>query len=186
MNTIHLEPSQVPVYLKAGYTGKTFRARVCEIVTIPAEAGLWSGGSRETYQAIELATGRAVPASDDMSSPFSDNRKECTIALRSGFAVVASVMFQGKDLGLTFYVHPDDATKLLPASTDELTDTEKKVLAVIRGLKSSYRAEQFNRLGIQGAELEAIKASLAKRDYLNKAGAITVKGRNASSGVNPY
>ena len=95
-------------------------------------------------------------------------------------------MFQGKDLGLMFYVHPDDAIKILPASTDELTDTEKKVLAVIRGLKSSYRADQFNRIGIKSPELEAIKASLAKRDYLNKAGAITVKGRNASSGVNPY
>lgn len=186
MQMIHLEPSQVPAHLKAGYTGKTFRARVCESLTISAEAGLWSGGSRETYQAIELATGRAVPASDDMSAPWSDSRKERTITLRSGFAVVASIMFKGKDLGLTFYVHPDDAIKLLPASTEELTETEKKVLAVIRGLKSAYRADQFNRLGIKAAELEAIKASLTKRDYLNKVGAITVKGRNASNGIYPY
>jgi hypothetical protein len=186
METIYLEPSQVPNHLKGGYSGKMFRARVCESVTIPADAGLWSSGSRDTYQAIELATGRAVEASDNMSAPWSSERKERTIALRSGYAVVEAITFQGKDLGLVFYVHPDDANKLLPASDDEVTPTERKVLAIIGGLKSSYRKEYFDRAGIKEPELEAIKSNLINRGYLTKVGAITPKGRNARGNVQPY
>ena len=186
MQTVYLEPSQVPAHLKGGYSGKTFRAQVCESVTIPAQSGTWSGGSRDTYQAIELATGRAAVASDNVSAPWDKERKDVTIALRSGFAVVKFTMFQGKDLGLTFFVHPDDAVKLLPASDDEVTPTERKVLAIIGGIKSGYRADYYRRAGITDGELEAIKAELCKRGYLNKAGAITTKGRNARGNEQPY
>ena len=186
MQTIFLEPSQVPAHLKAGYNGKTFRAVVTDSLTIPSQAGTWSGGSRETYSAIELATGKAVSASDNASAPWSETRADKTVTLRSGFAVVKSIMFQGKDLGLTFYVHPDDAVKLLPPSDDEITPTERKALAIIGKLKSSYRKEYFNRAGIKETELEAIKAGLIKRGYLTKIGAITPKGRNASRDESPY
>lgn len=180
MQTIYLEPSQVPAHLKGGYTGKTFRAEVTETVTIPAEAGLWSGGSRETYQAIELATGRSIAASDNVSAPWDKERKDQRIALRSGFAVVKSTMFCGKDLGLTFFVHPADAVKLLPPTDDEITPTERKVLGIIHCYKSSYRAEYYRRAGIKSAEVEAIKTGLYKRGYLTKSGAITPKGSNAT------
>lgn len=186
MQTIYLEPSQVPAHLKGGYTGKMFRAEVTETVTIPAQSGTWSGGSRETYQAIELATGKSIAASDNVSAPWDNTRSDRTIALRSGFAIVKSTMFCGKDLGLTFFVHPSDAVQLLPASDDEITPTERKVLAIIGGLKSGYRADYYRRAGIKDAELEAIKASLINRGYLNKAGAITTKGRNARGNEQPY
>jgi len=183
---IYLEPAQVPAHLKAGYNGKTFRAQVTESVVIPADAGLWSSGSRDTYKAIELATGRAADASDNYSAPWNDARADRTVKLRSGFAVVKSVMFQGKDFGLTFYVHPDDANKLLPPSGEEVTPTERKVLAIIGGLKSGYRKEYFERANIKAAELEAIKSGLMKRGYLTLSGAITPKGRNARGDATPY
>ena len=186
MQTIYLEPNQVPAHLKRGYTGKTFRAEVTERVTVPSYAGLWSSGSRDTYEAIELATGRAVPASDNMSAPWDKTRADRQIELKSGLAVVKHTMFQGKDLGLTYFVHPSDAVALLPPTDDEVTPTERKVLAIIGGIKSGYRADYFRKAGISDAELEAIKVSLIKRDYLNKAGAITTKGRNARGDERPY
>jgi hypothetical protein len=186
MQTIYLEPSQVPAHLKAGYNGKTFRAVVTDSLTIPSQAGTWSGGSRDTYQAIDLSTGRAINASDNMSAPWSDTRTDKTVTLRSGFAVVKHTLFSGRDLGLTFYIHPDNAAQLLPPSDDEITPTERKVLAIIGKLKSSYRKEYFNRAGIKEPELEAIKASLIKRGYLTKIGAITPKGRNARGNETPY
>lgn len=185
MNTVHLEPNQVPNHLKRNYTGKAFKAEIVESVTIPAEAGLWYDGCRDTYSAIELATGNAIAASDNVSAPW-DDRKSQKIALTSGFAIVRHSIFAGKDMGLTFYVHPSDAVALLPANNSDLNDTEKRFLAIVRGIKSSYRADYYRRMNLSQAEVETIKASLISRDYLNKAGAITVKGRNACENVNPY
>ena len=47
MQTIHLEPSQVPAALRGAYDGRKFKAVVCESVEIPVTAGLWDGGSRD-------------------------------------------------------------------------------------------------------------------------------------------
>ena len=95
-------------------------------------------------------------------------------------------MFCGKDLGLTFYLLPTDAAPLLPPPSEELTETELVILAIIRGLKSGYRAEEYRRKGISEGELEAYKAGLIKRGYLNAAGAITTKGKNAAGDRRPY
>jgi len=184
---MHLEPKQVPAYLKGGYLGQKFKAEPAESVFIPADAGLWSGGSRNTYSAIELATGRAAAVSDNISSPWSVERQNRIVPLRAGFAIVKHSIFRGKDFGLTFFVHPSDITKLLPEpASDDLSATELKALAIVRGLKSSYRAEYYSRAGISAGEVEAIKAKLCKLGYLNKAGAITVAGRNRAEGVNYY
>jgi hypothetical protein len=184
---MHLEPNQVPAHLKSGYNGKRFQAEPAESVTIPSYAGLWDGGSRTTYSAIELATGRTVPVSDNMSAPWSDKRQDVTVPLKSGFAIVKHSIFCGKDMGLTFLVHPSDIVKLIPEQPkDDLSATELKVLAIIRGLKSSYRANQYARQGISEGEVEAIKGKLTRLGYTNKAGAITVAGRNRSEGVRPY
>lgn len=185
MTTIYLDPAQVPAHLKAGYTGKKFQAELVEAVTVPADSGLWSGGSRDTYFALDLSNGQRGLVSDIFSAPW-DNRQDKKIPLKSGFAVVKHKTFQGTDLGLTFYMLPTDAAPLLPPPAEELTETELTVLAIIRGLKSGYRADQYQRKGISPAEVEAIKARLIKGEYLNKAGAITPKGRNAAGDRRPY
>ena len=184
---MHLEPAQVPHYLKQGYTGKRFQAEPDETVTIPSHAGLWDGGSRNTYSAIELATGRAAAVSDNMSAPWNADRQDKVIPLKSGFAIVKHVIFCGTDLGLTFYVYPSDISKLIPEQkTDDLSPIELKVLAIIRGLKSGYRADEFRRQGISVGEVEAIKAKLTRLDYLNKAGAITISGTNRAGDTRTY
>jgi hypothetical protein len=182
----------VPAAMRGSYTGTKFKAEVAESVTVPADAGLWDGGSRETYRAIELATGRDVPLIDHNASPW-DNRKSITFKLEPGFAVVRHSMFCGKDMGLTFYVHASNAAALLPAPV-ELTPVQRLVLTATSSLKSSYGGrdryqmaqDEYSCKQVLGdlpypsrEEWDRTKAQLIDRGFLNKAGAITVAGRNA-------
>jgi len=138
--TIHLDPAQIPAHLKRRYSGKAFKAKITESITIPSYAGNWSGGSRDTYELIDLATGEAVAASDNVSAPW-DKREDRTIKLREGFAVVEHSIFCGKDMGLTFYLLPANAAALLPAPSAELTPYQKTVLEATGSLKSSYNGK---------------------------------------------
>ena len=184
---LHLEKHQVPEALRRGYNGTKFRAEACEQVYIPSDAGLWSGGSRTLYSAIELTSGREVRLPDQELAPWDKERSEKRIPLKPGFAIVRHQMFCGKDMGLTFFVHPEDVAKLLPPSNAaELTDLERKFLAVIAGIKSSYRPDYWQRMGLKKDQVEELKTKLAGLGLLNKMGAITPAGRNACSDIRPY
>jgi hypothetical protein len=195
-NAIHLEVNAVPALLRGNYTGKMFKACVVTEVTVPAEAGLWSGGSRDTYRLVEMATGREIPASDNMSAPWNRGRVDRKIVLEPGYVVIEHTIFCGKDLGLTFYVHPDNAAKLLPAPAAPLDRVEKMVLSATCGLKSSYMGKdryemtrdnaRWSKDGLEQfpsrADWDRAKTSLIAKGLLNKAGAVTVAGRNAEGG----
>jgi len=186
---IYLEPDKVPAHLRQGYSGKKFKAVIVTDMTIPADAGLWSGGTRSTYSAIVLDTGRAATVSDNMSAPWDGTRKDQHIALKPGFAIVEHSIFCGKDMGLTFYVHPDNAAKLLPAPADTLNPHEAIVLDATCSYKSSYngqdrydmaRGDSRTRESFPSREQwQTAKDSLISKGLLNKAGAVTPKGRNA-------
>jgi hypothetical protein len=195
MTAIYLEPNKIPHHLRSGYNGKKFKAVVTTELTIPSHAGIWDGGSRDTYQLIHLETGKAVQASDNMSAPWNPARRDQHIKLEPGFAVVEHSQFCGKDMGLTFYVHPDNAAKLLPAPAAELTLHETIVLAATVSYKSSYngrdrydmakttwnypwRASELKKPFPTRDEWDAAKAALAAKGLLNKAGAVTPAGRN--------
>jgi hypothetical protein len=198
-DAIYLEPSMVPDALRAGYSGKKFKVRVVSEVTIPSYAGNWDGGSRDAYRLVELESGRDVAASDNVSAPW-DKRSDRRIVLRPGFAVVEHSIFCGKDMGLTFYVHPDNAAKLLPAPAAELSPYEKTVLEATIGKKSSYGGQDrydmaksdcayssyWKAYGLSEgvpfptrAQWQEAKDSLIAKGLLNKAGAVTTAGRNA-------
>jgi hypothetical protein len=184
----------VPAQLRGAYTGKQFKAIVCTEMTIPADAGLWAGGSRDRYSAIDFASGRQVSFPGQQAAPWDDSRRERHIKLEPSFAVVEHTIFQGKDLGLTFYLHPDNATKLLPPS-HELSECEKLVLLYTATRKSSYMGKDRYAMAIDDArygygenrnrrtptreQWDAAKQSLIGKTLLNKAGAITPAGRNA-------
>jgi len=184
---LHLEKNQVPAFLRGSYSGQMFKAKPCEEMTINPDAGLWSGGSRDIFSAIELSTGRSLPLPNQADAPWSESRTERKITLRPNFAIVRHSVFQGKDLGLTFYVHPDDVARLIPSSAaSDLSETEIKVLAILRGVKSSYRPDYYSRAGIKPAQVEGIKARLLSLGLVDKRGAITVAGKTACANVNPY
>lgn len=188
---IYLDPKQVPSQLTSGYSGRKFKAVVCETVTIPSDAGLWDGGSREKYHVVRLADGAALPAAEHNAAPWDNGRRDRTVNLESGVCVVKHSVFCGKDMGLTFYVHPSDATAMLPAPAADMTETEKLVLQATRSFKSSYGGRDRYQMATDGlrydgkpyptrAQWDEAKAELVTRGYLNKAGAITTAGRNAS------
>lgn len=184
MSTIYLEPSQVPVHLRGAYTGQKFKAEVTTKVSIPPTAGLWSGGSRDEYALIRLADGRSLDAAPHDAAPWSEMRKRREYELQPGFAVKRHTIFEGRDLGLTFYVHPSDAAAMLPAPVD-LTDIEWNVLDIIGSFKSAYREEERGRRGLRVADYDAAKNRLILRGFLTKIGAITPAGRNARSAGKP-
>jgi hypothetical protein len=177
---MYLEKNQVPDHLRRGYSGTRFKAEPVESVTIPAQAGVWDHGTRDVYSAIELNTGRSVPMPNQSSAPWDKDRQDRKIELKQGFAVVKHSMFCGNDMGLTFFVHPADVAALIPHQTnDDLSDTDKIILAIIRSRKSAYRNDEYRRKGLKLADVETVKARLTEQGYLLKNGAITVKGKNA-------
>jgi hypothetical protein len=189
---IYLDAKMIPAHLRGSYNGNKFKAYVCTEMTIPSDAGLWSGGSRDTYSAINFSTGEIVPFPGQQSAPWDSSRADRKVTLEPGFAVVEHTIFSGKDLGLTFYLHPDNATKLLPPATD-LGEHEAIVLDATASLKSSYNGKdryemkredwsyswRNNPPFMSREQWEEAKASLISKGLLNKAGAITVNGRNA-------
>lgn len=111
---IYLEPKQVPASLRGSYSGKQFKAYVTESMTVPSTAGLWDGGSRDKFYAVRLADGAQVAMPGQDLSPWG-NRQDQKVTLQSGIAIVEHSIFAGKDMGLTFYLHPLDAAPMLPA-----------------------------------------------------------------------
>lgn len=194
-DTIYLDSNQVPAAIRGNYTGKQFRAIVTDSVFIPADAGLWSGGSRTTYRAINLESGGTRAVSDNVSAPWSESRADQRIALRDGLAIVSHVYFCGKDLGLTIYVNPTNAAALLPAPV-EMAPLLRLVLKYTKERKASYNGrDRFDmliddlrygadKMGLDfiptRAQWDAAKADLIGDGYLTKAGAITTKGKNAA------
>lgn len=195
MPTIHLDRNMVPAELRGSYTGNSFKAVVTETVTIPAGAGMWQDGSRDTWFLVNLTTGARMSADDHAA--FRTGGQEKTAKLEPDVAVVCHSIFCGKDTGLTFYVHPENARKLLPAPV-ELSDLDKLVLVATRNLKASYagrdryqmaegehhcRKVLGNTLYPSRPQWEATKQSLIGRGLLNKAGAITTAGKNAIQSI---
>lgn len=193
MQTIYLTKDQVPAHLRNGYSGNKFKARVTGTVDIPSTAGLWEGGSRTTHQLIRLSDGALLPLTD-VSAPWDNLRQSRNIALEPGIAVIEHSIFCGKDMGLTFCLHPDDVAAMLPAPVADLSDIEKLVLNATKSFKSSYGGKDRYQMACDElrygayagkyaaptrAQWDAAKQSLIARGYLNKAGAITVSGRNA-------
>ena len=192
--THYLNANQVPAQLKAGYTGQKFEAIPVESMTIPSDAGLWDGGSRTSYRAIDLATGQDIAptlATFQNSSPWNSARKDIEVKLSPGQAVVAHVMFQGKDLGLRFYVHPSNVNAFAIEETPDLDPVERIVLIATRSFKSSYAGKDRYDMATDDLrwkdpdnvptreQWETAKASLIDAGMLNKRGAITTKGKNA-------
>lgn len=85
----------------------------------------------------------------------------------------------------SIYAHPDNISKLIAAETTDLSELEKKVLFITRSLISSARLEEARRLGIPREVWLELQASLYKKGYLMRSGALTLKGKNIAKDI-PY
>lgn len=163
---IHVQRKDVPGSLLGNYTGNKIKIKLCTSVSVPEDAGQWSGGSRDTYVVVQIATGNQLKA-------------EGLVKLEPGFAVVRHSIFLGKDSGLTIYALPDDMTPLLKKDDGaELSEKQLKVLAICKGYKSAYRvnAAAYNDISLK--EYEELKQSLVALGLLDTRGAVTLQGKN--------
>lgn len=186
MSTVYLEPNDPKVQALRqiafpGYTGRQFELHLTP--TISFSETQWSGGTKSSYHIIDLASRRIVPVPE---APFLQRSAlhEKNHPLPVGYVVVEHKIFCGKDLGLTFHVNPETVEMKALGQAHDATRAEKIVLAAT-GLKSSYGGirdlryhESHEETGIGHEEYEAAKESCIRKGWLNKAGAITVAGRN--------
>lgn len=166
------------------YNGKMIQISNC----IPSELrSYWDGGSKTYYSFFNLSTKEVQSVASN--HPFFDRGKPFHLErLPLGFVIVSRSYFCGKDMGITIYANEEDTVKMIEAP-EEVSLDEKIVLEATAHYKNSYAGEKnirFKRAksdtGISSEEWEAAKSLLIKKKFLNKAGAITPKGRNAIAG----
>lgn len=183
--TIYLNRRDVPesILSAISYTGTKFRVRLTERVEL--SGAFWDGGSRSTYIAVELATGKVSPADDRIQNPpgFGGPRTTPQVDIPGGVVIVEHCIFCGKDAGIVIHAHPADYAPMLPAGNDALSEDERKCLRATRSYKSSYGGVKNYRQAQSGLTPEAwdvAKLSLVSRGLLDKRGALTTAGRNAA------
>lgn len=147
----------------------------------------WDSGSKRDYVIIQLSTMRAINLGDCPHGMI-DNR---TIKIERGYLVVTR-QYSGTNIYIYIYHHPEDITPSLTVK-EELSKNEKIVLSATRGYKSSYagnsdyRFYEANRqTKILRNEWNVAKESMIQKGYLNKAGAITISGKNIIGNVDLY
>ena len=184
MNNIWLKPDKNDVLIQlakkiAGYNGTKFQVDVINTSTYKLQPSYWSGGSRTTSYLLRLDDLEAVSL-PNFHPMFDGQVIPEVIDWRPGFIVIEHDIFCGTDMGITFVVHADDMkTFALPTSSDDLSLLEKAVIELTCGLKSSYRLEEAERYWkISAAEYKETQELLKSKGLLNKAGAITVDGKN--------
>lgn len=185
MKAIHLDKKDVPEFMRTigGYRGRKFKAVVTESVSVYGTQ--WDGGSRTQYYALALASPESLRQFRD-PRPWPENMGDVgQVDIPPQCIIVAHSIFCGKDMGLTFYVRPENTATLLPeqSKAEDMTHAERVVLSVSCSLKSAYRREKAERYHNVGkADYDTALVSLKARGYLKSNNAVTTAGKNARPG----
>jgi hypothetical protein len=139
----------------------------------------WDGGSRDTYTAYDMKGGRQNLQVQDAPYPFYKGGETPVYIPSADKFLVRHSIFMGKDMGLTIYLHPASVlVGELPLNKPDISQNELFILSIVRSYKSFARQEYYKKGGFTVSEVEAYKQILFQKGWLNKAGAITVDGRN--------
>lgn len=90
------------------YTGKKFFIKIVTDITFNNLH--WGGGTRNVYCAISLENNVAKEVLVD--SPWNCTIEGATVKLPPGVIVAEHSIFLGKDMGITFYVNPENVSFL--------------------------------------------------------------------------
>lgn len=181
----HTDPTVSAIVQAAfpGFTGKRVTAYPSESITFHGTN--WDSGYRRQYRAVELGSMRIAVVQKDQNWMMGSDSHRTPVAIPPNCVVVVLVDSRCKQ-HIEIHAHPSTINPLLPAPID-LTREEKIVLYYTRRLKSSYGGiknyryqEGGRKHGLTLPMWEQAKASLISKKLLNKAGAITVDGQNAS------
>lgn len=98
-----------------GYHGRKFRLVSATELDVRS---YWSGGSRDYFTCVDLATMRtlSMPPQSAFDRPVAGADRA---PVPEGYIWVEHSIFCGKDTGLTFHVNPANLTKMLPGQSDE-------------------------------------------------------------------
>ena len=186
MSTFHIDKPDPFLKRIVAATFPRYKGRKFKLSTrIPTSLdSYWYGGSKCSYAFYCLDTGKTFDVHINHPA-FEANQPRDLEELPRRIIIVEHSYFCGRDMGITIYANQADLAPLLPEQT-ELTEDERIVLKYTRSLKPSYNGisnyrfhEAQRSTGITAERWEAAKASLIGIKCLNKAGAITAKGRNA-------
>lgn len=155
------------------FTGKSCKVEVYKPI-VPAS--YWSGGYRDYYALVRLNdSDEVLPVRENGSGFVRD-----TGVLPNIPKETALIKFTlGPRCSATVFVNPENMPAALPDSL-ELSTIEQTTLNAIRCFKASYRREW---LALRDIMLDKVIPSLYEKGLVNKAGAITVKGRNLAQSV---
>jgi hypothetical protein len=186
MSTVHLKMTDptVAAIVKAAFphfTGKDVRAVIADTVTF--HGTMWDKGSKRDYVMMDINSRRLSHIPTERYNVPSEAHRT-PHAIPAGFVCV--VRDRWGQLEHVEIIGPAaNITPMLEAPA-ELTHDERIVLVATRSCKSSYGlikdyrfVEAQSRTGITRERYEAAKVSLIGRKLLNRAGAITVEGKNA-------
>lgn len=164
------------------YNGNKYQIKVFTPMRLDS---YWSSGSRDYYSIVNIGNDKmaAVPQN---GTPFDANTLQIS-ELPYNMVIVQHTISCGKDLGITIYCREDNIKQYLLPLTCEITKNEEIVLIATQSLKSSYAGisnyrfhEAHSVTGISEIDYNTAKVSLQSKGMLNKAGAITDKGRNSA------
>lgn len=75
----------------------------------------WDSGSRSTYTAVDLATGRSKGAPQYDPPQFGGPRAAPVVSIPEGIAIVETGVFMGKTATARIFINPANMAKLLTA-----------------------------------------------------------------------
>ena len=115
MQTVMLKqhPEILRVIRAADPTYKKTKAFVFTRESVTLSGTYWDGGSRSTYTAVELATGRNKGAPQYAPPQFGGPRQSPEVQIPHDVAIVETGVFCGKTATATVYVHPVNMARLL-------------------------------------------------------------------------
>jgi diaminopimelate decarboxylase len=95
-----------------GYRRRKVRVKATESVTLTDLN--WSGGTRNTYHAMDIESGQIVTASQlSRPHPMHNEAEGARVALAPGRAIIRTGTFLGKEAMMIIYVHPSNMPALL-------------------------------------------------------------------------
>jgi len=108
-------PELVKVIRAADSTYRKHQATLSASETVRLSGTYWDGGSRSTYTAVDLVTGRSKGAPQYDPPQFGGPMVDPVVAIPEGIAIVETGIFQGKQAIARVYVNPSNMAKLLTA-----------------------------------------------------------------------
>jgi hypothetical protein len=189
MSTVYLERKDPTVdrlitLAFPDFSGKRISCEVSD--KIHFHSTNWDSGYKRTYRIVRLADMAVLEIAD---APFLQDSKlhQGSYEIPDGFLVVVLVDSACKQ-SIQIVAPAGVINAALPAP-ESLTEDETTVLIATRSLKSSYGGisnyrfhEASQKRGITLDRWNAAKNALISRGLLNKAGALTTKGKNAAGG----